>query len=281
MAAEFGGLLKLEATNAVLDFGAFVVDAHGKFLRTDGPFIRFGGTVPPAYDPADESTWAVNQVDSVDGSLSISFSGEGNPLAGLGGKAGNFGIGFNPEADLLQLESPIDFYQLPDFFVTFSLPEEGGFGFPDWLPISIREIGLRFPDVFGDLLPSGGPLTDDSGNAVDWIKSGFDTLTNFNLLFSGGLQGSPSGWPITFELEDTEVSVVLLRRYAEKIIEAVADNLQLRNGLTPAQFLVNDPADSSGATQISLANLPRSTGRRGCEELRPAAVGVLGPAQDE
>ena len=102
---HFGDLFKMRATGVIFDFTVFASDNV-----SDLPFATFG-------------------------SLNVTFGdpdlGDGNPLSGLGGSAGNFGVGFVPATG----DDPPRprFFQLPDFFVDVDIPNV----FPDWLPINL------------------------------------------------------------------------------------------------------------------------------------------------
>ncbi|MGE3781069.1 MAG: hypothetical protein AB7F89_28025, partial [Pirellulaceae bacterium] len=247
VAADFGGLLRLSAADVAFDFGAFADDGSGGVLG--GPFLEMG-----------EIQVALGNVDDVD-----------NPLAGLGGSAGNFAIGWIPDADLTAIppQVPFEFYQRPGFFVSLTLPENSGFGLPDWLPLNIQEIGLRFPDAFGDLLPNGG-------GQGDLAKFAFDALTNFSIVFSGGLQGTDGGWPITFEVDDAEVNVDLLAQYARAIVEEALKSVDA----SELSFVVNDPADLSpedGIDQITVRDLVLRDGPlAGVRALGPRMLTIFG-----
>ena len=121
-----------------------------------------------------------------------------------------------------------------------TLPDNGGFGFPDWLPLSINEIGLRFPDPFNDLLPP--PDGDETPPSLT-AKFALNALTNFEILFSGGVVGSDGFWPITFEVDDATVNVDLLFDYAKQIADVVLSDELLSNGHRPSQMMYPDPND--------------------------------------
>jgi hypothetical protein len=148
-------------------------------------------------DPAVSTVWSLTF-----GSLELAFGsdeeGDGNPLAGLGGSAGNFRVSFDTSATGLDglLFTPLD-----GFFVTVLVPDGFKFGLPDWLPFDARKIGLKF-DV---------DLADDQPVQLE-------DLTISHLLFSGGLTGTDL-WPITGQVEGMEVDLGRLAAYGQRLIE--------------------------------------------------------------
>ncbi|MEZ6135018.1 MAG: hypothetical protein R3C53_08930 [Pirellulaceae bacterium] len=142
---DFGGLVQMNATSASINFDAFSRTPSGQVI-SNGPFLTFGGTRPTGHVITEQDE------QNVDGSIEVTVGYEG---IGLGGKAGNFGIGWNPSAVNLDVSDPnfslgVDFYQLPGFFVALTQPEDGeqgtgNFGL-DWFPIEVQEIGLRFKE---------------------------------------------------------------------------------------------------------------------------------------
>ncbi len=192
---HFDGLQASEVTVGLTDLMTFTAsqvrfDFTALTDNTPRPFLTFAPLDPAPANVADDGFISVVFGDSEDP--------QGNPLAGLGGTAGNFGIGFNPNP----AEFPLEFYQLPGFFVSLQVPPDFSFGMPAWLPLTVSEIGLRFPDTLGDLLPSG-----DSDDTDELLSAGIDVLTNFSLLFSGGLDSVEGGWPLRGVVEDVEVDL--------------------------------------------------------------------------
>ncbi|MEO2030957.1 MAG: hypothetical protein ABGZ35_02615, partial [Planctomycetaceae bacterium] len=180
-------LVEMTATNATMNFMA------GEYE----PFLTFGGTQPQeddAYDAQDPDS-----LDTVDGSLQLKFI---NPsLDGLGGEVGNFGVGFDKGAlnDNDPETSPLKFYQQEGFFAAITIPEGFKFGLPDWLPIDVTKVGLRFhkSDVIGKIFEETREIS-------------LQDLTDVSLIFSGGLQGSDGTWPITAKVENIEVDIAEL-----------------------------------------------------------------------
>ncbi len=188
IAIHFGPFMTMEATNATIDFTA----------ATGEPFLTFQGD-------------ALRK----EGELSLVFSnpalGNDNPLAGLGGAAGNFGIGFEDGA--------LRFYQLPEFFVDVTIPENFRFGLPEWLPFSVRKVGVRFHqqvDPVGDILY---PVIAD--------------LTDISLRFSGGLVGNDL-WPITGQVENMEVDLQKLSSCGELLVDQAGQGHVALDGMLGA-----------------------------------------------
>ncbi|MHB8956148.1 MAG: dockerin type I domain-containing protein [Pirellulaceae bacterium] len=158
---HFGDLFRMHAGGVVFDFTVFDLANVA-----DVPFATFGSLEVQFGDPD---------------------AGEQNPLSGLGGSAGNFGIGFVPGNG----DAPPRprFFQLPDFFLELDIPNV----FPSWLPIDLDEFGFKFPDadvIFGD----------------DTEPVKIDKLDNATILASGGMRGTDI-WPITGLVEDMEFSI--------------------------------------------------------------------------
>ena len=199
---SFGEFVQLAADNVALHLDAFTTDSQGQ-VRTNGPFLTFGGTRPEG-EVTDE-----DDLDVVDGSISVMVGYEG---MGIGGKAGNFGIGWDPintnPDDDESFSMGLRFYQLPGFFAALIKPEaeDGGADFSfglEWIGVNITEIGLRFRDPLDlteitdpilELLPNGGnDSRDDGGGAFEAATSfGLNQLRNVNLMFSGGVETGPS-----------------------------------------------------------------------------------------
>ncbi len=221
VAVELGGLVTMEASQVGVHLDVFKTNAIGQFTHIDGEFLTFGGIRPTKPAATEDNPYP--ELVGGDGSISLIFgdadASGGNPLAGLGGEAGNFGIGWDPS-------SAIGFQLVPlnDFFVSVSIPEDFKFGFPDWLPLELTEIGLRFPETFGDLLPTGGV-----GNVGQAAGFALDALTNFSLVVSGGVNSQEDGWPIRGLVENLEIDIHALRQCAEYVWDnraSYADNIQ-------------------------------------------------------
>ena len=130
------------------------------------PLVAFGGTLG-------------------DGSLAVEFD-DADVFSGWGGEAGNIGIAADGTVLLL-----------PGFFVDITVPDATHFGLPDWLPLRVDEVGIRFPDVDLDNIPPEGLPIDD--------------LANFAIRFSGGLEAT-AAWPIAAAVDGLEVDLGKLSR---------------------------------------------------------------------
>ena len=208
-----GELLTMTAENAAVDFSALSeADANR-------PFLTFGGTRPVRPLPTEEDPFPSIDPQQIDGSISVTF---GAPLEGLGGRAGNFGVGYNPNATI-----PLEFHQLNGFFVAMQVPPDFKFGLPDWLPLSVTELGVRFPEnTLGDSLPfgSGEDTPPAVGDLETIARASLDQLSNFDLLFSGGLVSSEGGWPLQGQVEDVSVDVGKLTACVDRLASALDVN---------------------------------------------------------
>ena len=244
-----GEYMTLAATHVAVDFEALKGSVPG-------PFLTFGGQRPNRPPSTARNRFPPLDVDSVDGEIAVSFGG---PLDGLGGSAGNFGIGFRlPDPTNQEFQFPIEFYQLPGFFVALQVPDDFNFGMPDWLPLSVTEIGLRFPDTFGDLLPFGDDESDEGGDGgfETIAKAGLDILSNFSLLFSGGLESTEGGWPLQGLVEDVVVNIDSLASCAEHVASQVdLDGLPYSSGLRGLSQAVRDQG-LNAFTSISDCSFP-------------------------
>jgi hypothetical protein len=120
-----------------------------------------------------------------DGSLAVEFD-DADVFSGWGGEAGNLGIAADGTVLLL-----------PGFFVDITVPDATHFGLPDWLPLRVDEVGIRFPDVdLANIPPEGLPMED---------------LANFAVRFSGGLEATEA-WPIAAAVDGLEVDLGRLSR---------------------------------------------------------------------
>ncbi|MCE7882617.1 MAG: hypothetical protein DYH08_01925 [Actinobacteria bacterium ATB1] len=161
----FGEFMRLVGTNVGIDFDP----APGQ------PLVAVGG------QPCDEG-----EIPPCDGSAAVEFDDELGVLAGWGGEAGHFAI----DADLTPRV-------LPGFFLSISVPDDERFGLPDWLPVRIDEIGIRFPNVdLGNIPPEGTEITD---------------LADFAIRFSGGIEANET-WPISAAVDGLEVDLGKLVR---------------------------------------------------------------------
>jgi hypothetical protein len=185
VAIDFGGVLLLEAEQVAFDFTAFD--------DPDKQFVTFGG-------------------DDEDGLLAISVGGEGGFLEGIGGQAGNFGLGWDPESTFR-----LQFVRLPGFFAAVEFPDGFKFGLPDWFPVTVSKVGIRFTDTFGDVNPPSENGSGDGGS--DAVGFALDAIDNFRLIVSGGLEKSEGGWPIQGLVENMEVDIGLLRDCVEHAFE--------------------------------------------------------------
>jgi hypothetical protein len=179
----------ISAEEIVVNFGGFVN------MRAEQAEIVFP-------DPAESTVWSLEFA-----SLELSFGsgdedGGGNPLAGLGGGAGNFRVSFDTAAAGLDglLFTPLD-----EFFIDVLVPDGFKFGLPDWLPFEARKIGLKFDVDVADGLDAGQPVQ-------------LEDMTVSAIRFSGGLQGNDL-WPITGQVENMEVDLGRLAAYGQRLIE--------------------------------------------------------------
>ncbi len=156
----FGDYMRLVGTGVDIDFDP----APGE------PLIAFGG-----------QPCAPDEEPPCDGSLAVEFDDEVDVLSGWGGEAGNFAI----DADLTPRV-------LPGFFLSIDVPDDERFGLPDWLPLRVDEVGIRFPNVdLENIPPEGLPITD---------------LADFAIRFSGGIEANET-WPISAAVDGLEVDL--------------------------------------------------------------------------
>ena len=166
VAIAFGDFMRLVGTGVRIDFAPAPGD----------PLVAFGGT------PCDDE-----HPPPCGGSLAVEFDEEIEVLSGWGGEAGNFGIA----ADFTPM-------LLPGFFLNITVPPGFGFGLPDWLPLRVDEVGIRFPDVDFENIPDGGLQIAD--------------LAAFAIRFSGGIEAVPGIWPISAAVDGLEVDLGKLVR---------------------------------------------------------------------
>ncbi len=152
------------------------------------------------------------------GSGSIGFGARGNetnssnPLAGLGGTVSNFALQW--DADEPNVLQRLQLRLENDFGVEISLPTGAGFGLPDWLPIQIRKVGLRFPSL-------GDGLDVIDGQIGKAFVAGPDLLSDVELIFSGGINGGAlDKLPIKGEVENARVNLATLKEYAQWLVDS-------------------------------------------------------------
>lgn len=161
-ADRMSDLVTLFAEDVVLDFTPAAGD----------PAINFGGS------PLGGGT-----------GVRVGNDSTGNIFNGWGGSAGQFAIGRHGEI-----------FILPDFFVVIKIPSVEKLGLPDWLPVEITELGIRFND--GAL----GPGTGEYSNSTVIV----DPLA-FTLIVSGGIVPGPDlPFPIAASLDGLQIDISLL-----------------------------------------------------------------------
>jgi hypothetical protein len=211
-------LLTLRAENVGINFNP----------APNQPIITFGGSAtarPAGLAPCPEPTERITSGGPRpmrDGSVSLVFGdpsvpNESNPLAGLGGTLGNFGIGFDPDTDHDSTNGQQPgprFFQLPDFFVEVTIPPNFKFGLPKWLPVQVRKVGMKFHHTVEELVDN-----EASG------RFEITDLADFSIIFSGGLQGVEGGWPITAQFESIEVDVGKLKDCGVATLQIALDAL--------------------------------------------------------
>ena len=172
---KLGDVVSVEGTNVQLDLTA----------GADEPLVIFQGAAPADGGPP------------ADGSATIVFDAL---LGGWGGTLYNFAVG-----------SDLSLYLLDGFGASITIPQGEGFGLPDWVPLTVREIGLKFnqspTSIVGGILAGSTQVSD---------------LADVTLIFSGGLQGNEF-FPITAQGERMEIDFGRLLAYKQ----AIADNVDL------------------------------------------------------
>jgi hypothetical protein len=193
ISARLGDAIEIEGASLDVALGI----AFGDGLTVTGPtltgtgidrlLIPFGDVLRlAANDVALDFTPAPGAPLVTFGELEVTFDESAGMLADWGGSAGNLAIDpdFTPRL-------------LPGFFVDIDPPADERFGLPDFLPLVVDEVGIRFPNVDVDALPPGGLTLDD--------------LSNFVLRLSGGLAATDT-WPIAASVDGLEVDLGKLVR---------------------------------------------------------------------
>ncbi|KAA0232210.1 MAG: hypothetical protein EDR02_18355, partial [Actinobacteria bacterium] len=152
--------------------------AFGEFMRLVGSGVDID------FSPAPGDPLVAFGGSPGDGSLAVEFDEGVDVLSGWGGEAGNFAIA----ADFTPM-------LLPGFFLDIAVPDSEQFGLPDWLPLRVDEVGIRFPDVDFGNIPEGGLAITDLGA--------------FAIRFSGGLEANET-WPISAAVDGLEVDLAKL-----------------------------------------------------------------------
>jgi hypothetical protein len=200
LSATLGDAVTIEGAELAFDLGIAVDDQFGfavtgptfEGLGVDRIAIAFGdlmrlvGTeVDLDFSPAPGEPLVAFGGALGDGSLAVEFD-DADVFSGWGGEAGNIGIAADGTVLLL-----------PGFFVDITVPDATHFGLPDWLPLRVDEVGIRFPDVDLDNIPPEGLPIDD--------------LADFAIRFSGGLEAT-AAWPIAATVDGLEVDLGKLSR---------------------------------------------------------------------
>ncbi|GIW98672.1 MAG: hypothetical protein KatS3mg111_2005 [Pirellulaceae bacterium] len=145
-------------------------------------------------------------------------------IKGLTFEAGGFGISADLQRVFVMAAEPVDDPATLDFdetigaFFRVAIDEDSGvpggnvFGLPDWFPLHVTEVGIRFKGAEG--------TGDDFDLTLDQLGS--DSLTpfqelvdprNYRLIVSGGLESSEGGWPIRAQIKKLEIKLAELARY--------------------------------------------------------------------
>lgn len=189
---RLGDDLEFEDANLAFSLGLAVDDAFA--LTVTGPSLKGAGVGRVAIELSDLVRLVATDLD-IDfdpppgqppvtlGSLSVEFDAVAGALAGWGGTAGNLGI----DADF----RPV---LLPGFFIDVTVPDGERFGLPDYVPLGIDEVGIRFPNLPSVVPPGGVPLAEAGAFAVR---------------FSGGIIATER-WPISATVDGLEVDLGLL-----------------------------------------------------------------------
>jgi CSLREA domain-containing protein len=120
--------------------------------------------------------------------LQVVFTDIAGALGGWGGSATNFGFGSDGSIFLGEGATIV----LDPNFTTFGLPE--------WFPLDVDSVGLKFTGL------DGGAVGSQPIRITD------PTQANFSILFSGGFRQS-SAWPIHGSVQDLEVNVAALESW--------------------------------------------------------------------
>ncbi len=166
----------------------------------------------------------------------VTFDDRLGPLAGIGGSAGGFALSGDGNTVFVLSDDPAT-SENEGAFVELSAPTDASaVGLPDWLPLAIRKIGLRFNGPSGDDDVNVDGNSDDLGLTVDGGVRQFAPLldpANFSLLVSGGLQSSDDAWPIEAQVERLAVD---LGKLADLVASAASET-----GLTSGNFNELEP----------------------------------------
>jgi hypothetical protein len=139
------------------------------------------------------------------------------PLADLSLSGGGFGIGADGRIYVLADDpaTPED----EGAFIELGIPAgASSFGLPDWVPLTINRVALRFNGIDAD--GDGQPDDLDGDGQPDAydisLGGGFSQFAplinpeNFTLLISGGLTGVPDFWPIEAQVERLAIDLGIL-----------------------------------------------------------------------
>lgn len=184
---------------------------------------------------------------------SLTFGSSLGPLADISVTAGGLGIGRDgtiyvlPAGYTMQDSEGNTLAEFPDgAFIELGSDQPGGiFGLPDWVPFSVRELGLQFRGVVNPDDPNGprqtlnisppGTLPALGDTAIDTAIALTDP-ENFVLLISGGLEGNEM-LPVTGQFERLQVNLGAL---AGCVGAALADNKDL--GVSPG-YIFDSPCE--------------------------------------
>ncbi|MCA9263516.1 MAG: hypothetical protein KDA60_06685, partial [Planctomycetales bacterium] len=169
------------------------------------------------------------------------------PIRNLGIEAGGFALGRDGSVYLLP-----DDPSTPGVYdgARVSIRNTAGgslFGLPDWFPVVISELGVRF-DGFADDDGDGQPDTFDV-KASEVLENPIGTFkrladpANFSFLVSGGLQASDSGWPVTGRVKDLVIDVGNIVTFVENGCYQPGNILSIGSEACPFPF-----TDLGGAT---------------------------------
>ncbi|MCA9264038.1 MAG: hypothetical protein KDA60_09335, partial [Planctomycetales bacterium] len=132
-------------------------------------------------------------------------------LANKGIEAGGFGLGRDGTVYLLADNPESPEYDGARFLLKDNSLDGNLFGFPEWFPLRISEIGLRFENDGADLDISISDVIDDPGQAFLPLAD----PSNYSFVVSGGLQGDPNGFPITGQVKELVTNVNDLMGFLE------------------------------------------------------------------
>ncbi|MEM6470879.1 MAG: hypothetical protein AAF802_15070, partial [Planctomycetota bacterium] len=168
-----------------------------------GPYVELIGAATFNFDAGSHEPFAV--LDTAGVEFSDELPDSLNWLSGISFEAGGFGVGRDGTV-----------YVMPNaYFQASADPNLGGnlLGLPSWIPITLNEIGLRFDGQGEDDEPLDvtlqGALTEPGATFAPLLSP-----ENMTLIFSGGLQGSPDGLPLTGRVNKLEVELGNLVQFA-------------------------------------------------------------------